>query len=849
MSKNPILNKNILLNQIGQRFLNPDFQSENEQFVALMDSAVNLSGILDLELGKPLSQQQLANLTEDIVWMEEQIVNGQIVLVPVVYLAKDYEYLNGASIVAKNIGLDIKDSLNNSGTIKTNENMNISANSITNNAGVLLSKGKATLISNDDFVNKNGGSIKGSDVQIASIDGSVINETYSNTNNLKFGINDFTYTNIGKTSSIEATNGNLVIQAKNDITNIGANLSATNSLLLQTQSGDINLNAIKLEQGYNVYFKGGFDKAKDVNYQTSNIYANNILMQSGNNINLEASRLNANNQINLNAQNDVNILALNDEYYRDTQTTTKGFMSKKTQRDMEYKESVNSAELNANDIYMTSGNDINLEAVNINAKNEKIAYAQNSLNILAKTYKEGELHHTSKSSLGGMIKNEYKYEKDNLKIKSSEITANNMILDAKTINVEASKLKANSMEITTQILNMISSKESLYENEFSIKGGILTATIENKGKIEEVVIPSTIEINDKLIFNKKDITDQLETDNLIKTLSSQGNLTVEQINLVKQIANSKEWHDKTTTLSGVGALIITAIVTYFTAGAGTGLVAGISNAAIQAATQAAIQSVVVQATTSLVSSAITGNKPQLDLEKVVTSAVTTGILSYANSTLGTNALKENMAVSDYVKNASINGIGQGISSEIIGGEFKDGFATGAIISVVSDGALQMRKYVKDNYNYVGNGELSEGIRGDGAKVGGAHPVRVLGKDGKYYYEDISGLTGGIQKGVGELFGFEYKSGGFFDSAIEYYAGPHDFMSSWNYQNIDGVTSVIDNSFWTGTVVSGALLIPATPFALAPFTQKYLDSIQNYRYMKKENEQIKEEAMNNLKDNR
>lgn len=140
--------------------------------------------------------------------------------------------------------------------------MNISANSITNNSGVLLLKGKATLISNDDFVNKNGGSIKISDVQIASINGSVINETYSNTNNLKFGINDFTYTNIGKTSSIEATNGNLVIQANKDITNIGANLSAKDSLLLQTQSGDINLNAIKLEQGYNVYFKGGFDKAK-----------------------------------------------------------------------------------------------------------------------------------------------------------------------------------------------------------------------------------------------------------------------------------------------------------------------------------------------------------------------------------------------------------------------------------------------------------------------------------------------------------------------------------------------------------------------------------------------------------
>lgn len=547
----------------------------------------------------------------------------------------------------------------------------------------------------------------------------------------------------------------------------------------------LNLNAIKLEQGYNVYFKVGFYKAKDTEYQISNVYAN--------------------------------------------------------------------------DIYMTSGNDINLQAVNINAKNEKIAYAQNSLNILAKTYKEGELHHTSKSSFGGMIKNEYKLEKDNLKIKSSEISANNMILDAKTINVEASKLKANSMEITTEILNMISSKESLYENEFSIKGGILTATIENKGKIEEVVIPSTIEVNDKLIFNKKDITDQLETDNLIKTLSSQGNLTVEQINLVKQIANSKEWHDKTTTLSGLGALIITVIVTYFTAGAGAGIAGSLSGAAaagasatatqlaVQTAIQATIQAVTTQATTSLVTAAITGNKPQLDLEKVVTSAVTTGILSYANSTLGTNALKENMAVSDYVKNASINGIGQGISSEIRGGEFKDGFATGAIISVVSDGALQMRKYVKDNYNYVGNGELSEGIRGDGAKVGGSHPEKVY-KNEELYGKDVSGLTGGSQTKEGTLFGFKYENGGLIDKGIEYFAGPHDFMSSWNYQNIDGITYLKDNGGLVNTS-STLLLIPAIPFASAVFIQDYSTQIQTGLKLQKDEKEKQKEALNKAKDNR
>ncbi|MCG3671605.1 filamentous hemagglutinin N-terminal domain-containing protein [Aliarcobacter butzleri] len=665
-----------ILNQTGKKFLSQDYTSENIQFVSLMDNAVNLSGILGLELGKPLSKQQLENLTKDIVWMEEKVINGQKVLVPVVYLANDYKKIDGASINASSIDLNVQNSMTNSGTIKSDNDIKLTSDSITNNSGVILANGNATLISKDDFVNKNGGVIKANDIQIASTEGSVINETFSQKNIINQGRDNFTYTLIGNTSSIQANN-NLIIQAKNDIINTGANLSATNSVLLQTQNGDINLNAITLENGRNQYSNGGFEKVQDINYQVSNINANNIIMQSGKDINLEASKLNATNQINLNAKNDINIEALNNLHYTDSKSTSKGFLSKTTKRDMVYKESVNSAELNANDIYMTSGNDINLEAVNINARNEKIAHAENSLNILAKTYKEGELHHTSKSSWGGMIKSEYKYEKDNLKIKSSQITADNMILDAKTINVEASKLKANSVEISTEILNMISSKESLYENEFSNKGGILTATIENKGKIEEIVIPSTIEVNDKLIFNKKDITDKLETDNLIKTLSSQGNLTEEQINLVKQIANSKEWHEKTTTLSGMGALIITAIVTYFTAGAGAGLAGSLSGAAaagasatvtqvaVQAAIQATIQAVATQATTSLVSAAITGNKPKLDLDSLAKSAVTAGVLSYAKGLID---VAEYGKVAQTLTDTSIQ---SGVQSVVFKTDFKD----------------------------------------------------------------------------------------------------------------------------------------------------------------------------------
>ena len=65
---------------------------------------------------------------------------------------------------------------------------------------------------------------------------------------------------------------------------------------------------------------------------------------------------------------------------------------------------------------------------------------------------------------------------------------------------------------------------------------------------------------------------------------------------------------------------------------------------------------------------------------------------------------------------------------------------------------------------------------------------------------------------------------------------------------NGITYLKDNGALVNTA-SGLLLIPSVPFALAPFTQKYLDSIQNYREMVKDNKNTKEEAMNNLKDNR
>ena len=56
------------------------------------------------------------------------------------------------------------------------------------------------------------------------------------------------------------------------------------------------------------------------------------------------------------------------------------------------------------------------------------------------------------------------------------------------------------------------------------------------------------------------------------------------------------------------------------------------------------------------------------------------------------------------------------------------------------------------------------------------------------------------------------------NTLERFAGQHDFMSSWNYENINGITYLKDNGNLVN-VASGLILIPSTPFVLVLFYAK------------------------------
>ncbi|MGX9866968.1 S-layer family protein, partial [Pseudomonas moraviensis] len=101
----------------GQAFL--DGQTSNEgMFKYLMNNAIASKDALNLSVGVGLTSQQVAALTHDIVWLEEHEVNGEKVLVPVVYLAQANGRLGptGALIAGNDVTLIAGENLDNVGT-------------------------------------------------------------------------------------------------------------------------------------------------------------------------------------------------------------------------------------------------------------------------------------------------------------------------------------------------------------------------------------------------------------------------------------------------------------------------------------------------------------------------------------------------------------------------------------------------------------------------------------------------------------------------------------------------------------------------------------------------------------
>ena len=210
----------------GTRYL-PGYTGDEEEYKALMESGAAFARKYDLKPGIELTKEQMAALTGDIVWLirEKVVLPGgktEDVLVPRVYLkAGSRKELrpDGSLISASRIVMDLKQDLENSGTMQGKDGISIKAGTINGHGN--FTGGHIALDTQKDMA-LHGILAAEKSVKLASggnID--ITSETYRTADK-----NGSYRTGMAKTAGIAVKDkeGLLLLSAKNDLSLSGAEL-------------------------------------------------------------------------------------------------------------------------------------------------------------------------------------------------------------------------------------------------------------------------------------------------------------------------------------------------------------------------------------------------------------------------------------------------------------------------------------------------------------------------------------------------------------------------------------------------------------------------------------------------
>lgn len=138
--------RNQVTSLTGRAVLGP-YTDLQAMYESLMAAGASLDKQLNLPIGASLSADQVSKLTGNVIMMETRVVDGQSVLVPVVYLAQaKQQNVNGPLITATDIDLKDAQNFTNSGTVKADNTLSIQGKQIDNAFGALQSGGLMSLM-------------------------------------------------------------------------------------------------------------------------------------------------------------------------------------------------------------------------------------------------------------------------------------------------------------------------------------------------------------------------------------------------------------------------------------------------------------------------------------------------------------------------------------------------------------------------------------------------------------------------------------------------------------------------------------------------------------------------------
>ncbi len=391
-----------LIAKTGRNVINVG-ESESAQMQRLMDNAINTGLNNNFEYGKSLTPEQVANLTHDIVWMEETVVAGQTVLAPVVYLAqKTIEMINGgtgAMVIANDSSFKGKSLKNIGGTIATKETLTVDV------------EGDIENIS---------GNISADDISLKSAKGSIINETLAETQG-KTG-SSIQRTVIGKKATISARNG-LELDANKDIIVKGADISSGGDASLRA-GGTLKVTTIvdkssgfEESEGTSVSIndKGGLSfttRQKDRVSEEKNIgssldFGGELNVNTGKKTIIEGSSVSVGDDAKINAKGGIDIIAVQDKRSissQQKQTTIGGdsWFGSSTSSSTTNTVTNQGSNVNFNkNLELNSEGKTVIKGSNLAVKNDAVINSRDGVEIISVQDQRTEQSSFSSSSFGG----------------------------------------------------------------------------------------------------------------------------------------------------------------------------------------------------------------------------------------------------------------------------------------------------------------------------------------------------------------------------------------------------------------------------------------------------------------
>ncbi|WP_206336007.1 DUF637 domain-containing protein, partial [Pseudomonas viridiflava] len=743
----------------GQAFI--DGQTSNEaQFKYLMNNAIASKQQLNLAVGVSLSSQQVAALTHDIVWLEEHEVNGEMVLVPVLYLAQADGRLGptGALIAGNDVSLIAGQNLDNVGTLRAANNLSAVAGNNLVNTGLIEAGNRLDLLAGNDLINTAGGIIKGRDVSLTAINGDVINErSITSMDNSARGQrhNEFA----DSAARIEAAN-DMSISAGRDVINKGSVLESGRDMSIQA-GRDVTIAPTEVT---NSLFSDSKHNSSDITQLGSTASAGrDLTVQAGRDISVIASQIEAKRDIAMAATENLTISSAADEEHSLSK-------SKKLTRQEDHVSQI-AADLDAGgSVALQAGQNLAVISSRITAGKEAYLVAGDQLDILAAQDSDYSLYDKKKKGSFG-AKNFKRDEVTDTRNISSEITTGGDLTLASGGDQRYQVAKLNSgndlLINSGGAIDFEGVKDLHDESHTKNKSSAAWTSTKGKGTTDETLRQSELVAKGELAIRaveglKIDIK-QIDQQSVSQTIGAMVKADP-QLAWLKEAEKRgdvdwrqiKELHESfkyTNSSLGQGAMLaIIIIVTALTAGAASGLAASAGSMAGAGAGS------------TMAAATVGASAASAGLGNVIATAALTSVASNAAVSVINNKGNIGATFKDITSSSSLKGY---LTSAAMAGMMPGYDPTSLGFNLQSAQAVLMKSASDAFVNTVINGgsysdNITNALAGQATSVGMAVGFKAVGGWALGKYEDGSiqkvlahALMGGL---VAEATGSDFKTG-------------------------------------------------------------------------------------------